>query len=174
MNLQSLRDLYVDSLKDIYSAEKQLIEALPKMAKGAKSPELKTAFEDHLEETRTHVERLEKIFERLGKSPRGKRCKGMEGLIEEGSEMLEADGDESVIDAGLIIGAQKVEHYEIAAYGSVRTFAELLNDTKSAELLQETLDEEGATDQRLTEIAERIVNPESMEAKVDDDGRESM
>lgn len=162
MKLQNLKDLYVDALRDIYNAENQLTKALPKLAKAANAPELKAAFEKHLEETRIQVERLDQIFEDLGASAKGKRCRGMEGIVEEGAEMLEADGDLSVIDAGLIAAAQKAEHYEIANYGCVRTWAEMLGESQAAELLQETLDEEAATDQKLTQLAEHIVNPEAV------------
>jgi len=126
MELKSLRDLYVDELKDLYSAEKQLVKALPKMAKNASNPELSQAFSDHLEETEGHVERLEQILEELGERPGGKKCVGMEGLIEEAKELLEEDAAEDVLDAGLISKAQHVEHYEMAGYGTVRTYARLL------------------------------------------------
>jgi ferritin-like metal-binding protein YciE len=162
MKLDSLKKLYVEELRDLYSAENQLIKALPKMAKGASSAELKQAFEDHLEQTREHVERLDEIFSRLDEKPTGKTCKAMKGLIEEGAEMLEEDGEESVIDAGLIGAAQRVEHYEIAAYGTVRTFANLLGEEEAADLLQQTLDEEGETDKQLSELAEEIVNEEAL------------
>jgi ferritin-like metal-binding protein YciE len=162
MKLDTLKKLYVEELRDIYSAENQLIKALPKMAKGAASDELKQAFEDHLEQTKEHVERLDEIFERLGEKPTGKTCKAMKGLIEEGAEMLEEEGEESVIDAGLIGAAQRVEHYEIAAYGTVRTFANLLGEEEAADLLQQTLDEEGETDKQLSELAEEIVNQEAL------------
>jgi ferritin-like metal-binding protein YciE len=162
MKLDTLKKLYVEELRDLYSAENQLIKALPKMAKGASSAELKQAFEDHLEQTKEHVERLDEIFDRLGEKPAGKTCKAMKGLIEEGSEMLEQDGEASVIDAGLIGAAQRVEHYEIAAYGTVRTFANLLGEEEAADLLQQTLDEEGETDKQLSELAEEIVNQEAL------------
>jgi ferritin-like metal-binding protein YciE len=162
MKLDTLKKLYVEELRDIYNAENQLIKALPKMAKGASSAELKQAFEDHLEQTKEHVERLDEIFGRLGEKPTGKTCKAMKGLIEEGSEMLEEDGEESVIDAGLIGAAQRVEHYEIAAYGTVRTFANLLGEEEAADLLQQTLDEEGETDKHLSELAEEVVNQEAL------------
>ena len=162
MKLDSLKKLYVEELRDLYSAENQLIKALPKMAKGASSSELKQAFEDHLEQTKEHVERLDEIFSRLDEKPTGKTCKAMKGLIEEGSEMLEEEGEESVIDAGLIGAAQRVEHYEIAAYGTVRTFANLLGEEEAADLLQQTLDEEGETDKQLSELAEEIVNEEAL------------
>jgi ferritin-like metal-binding protein YciE len=162
MKLNSLNKLYLEELRDLYSAETQLVKALPKMAKGASSDELKKAFESHLEQTKEHVERLTEIFDRLDEKPTGKTCQGMKGLIEEGSEMLEQEGDESVIDAGLIAAAQRVEHYEIAAYGTVRTFANLLGENDAAELLQQTLDEEGETDKQLSELAEGIVNEKAL------------
>ncbi len=162
MKLNTLQELYIDELRDLYSAENQLLKALPKMAKGASSDELKQAFEDHLEETKVHVERLEEIFEALDESPKGKTCKAMKGLVEEGSEILEEEGEESVLDAGIIAAAQKVEHYEIASYGTVRTLADLLGEKDAVKLLQKTLDEEGAADEKLTELAEDIVNPEAM------------
>jgi ferritin-like metal-binding protein YciE len=158
LSLDTLQDLYVEELKDIYSAENQILKALPKMAKAASNDELRSAFEEHLEVTREQVRRLDTIFDELGQSPRGKHCKGMEGLIEEGSEMIEEDADPDVRDAGLISAAQRVEHYEIAAYGTVRTYAKQLGLTNHAELLQRTLDEEGQTDDRLTELAEGRVN----------------
>lgn len=161
MKLDSLETLYIEELRDLYNAESQLVKALPKMAKGATSSDLKQAFEEHLEQTKVHVERLEEIFEHLDKSPKGKTCKAMKGLIEEGSEILEEEGDESVIDAALIGAAQRVEHYEIAAYGTVRTFANLLGEDEATALLQETLDEEGETDKRLTELAEEVINVEA-------------
>jgi ferritin-like metal-binding protein YciE len=162
MKLDNLRKLYIEELRDLYSAENQLLKALPKMAKGASSDELKQAFENHLQETEGHVERLETIFEDLDESPKGKTCHAMKGLVEEGSEILEEEGEESVLDAGIIAAAQKVEHYEIASYGTVRTFAELLGEKNAAKLLQQTLDEEGAADEKLNELAEGIVNPEAL------------
>ena len=165
MKLDSLETLYVEELRDLYSAEKQLLEALPKMARQASAPELKQAFEDHLGQTEEHVERLEEIFKQLDKKPTGKTCKAMKGLIEEGSEIMEEEGDESVLDAGLIAAAQKVEHYEIAGYGTVRAFANMLGEEDAAELLQQTLDEEGETDKRLSELAEEIVNIEATAGK---------
>ena len=163
MKLDSLRTLWIEEMRDLYNAEHQLLKALPKMAKRASTPELKEAFESHLEETRTHVERLEEIFAKLGKKPSGKTCKAMKGLVEEGSEMLKEDGPDSVIDAGIIAAAQRVEHYEMAGYGAARTFASLLGEDDAEELLQTTLDEEGAADEKLTEIAESIVNEEAEE-----------
>src|ERR1051325_3585163 len=162
MKLENLKSLYTNELRDLYNAENQLVKALPKMAKAASSQELKDAFEKHLEQTETHVERLEEVFEELDENPKGKTCKAMKGLIEEGSEILDKDGDESVIDAGIIVAAQKVEHYEIAGYGSVRTFAQLLGKEKSAELLQTTLEEESETNETLNQLAEGIVNPEAL------------
>ena len=162
MKLDNLRKLYIEELRDLYSAENQLLKALPKMAKGASSDELRQAFENHLQETEGHVERLETIFEDLDESPKGKTCHAMKGLVEEGSEILEEEGEESVLDAGIIAAAQKVEHYEIASYGTVRTFAELLGEKNAAKLLQQTLDEEGAADEKLNELAEGIVNPEAL------------
>ena len=158
-----LRKLYVDELKDLYSAEHQLIKALPKMAKAATSPDLKAAFEAHLKQTREHVSRLERIFEALGHSPKGKHCNGMEGLIEEGSEMIEEDPEAEELDAGLIGAAQRVEHYEIAGYGCVRTYAKLLGESEAVAILEETLNEEKETDSKLTKLAETI-NVEAMES----------
>jgi ferritin-like metal-binding protein YciE len=165
MKLESLETLYIEELRDIYNAENQLVKALPKMAKAASSPELKQAFEEHLEQTQEHVDRLEEIFKKLDKKPSGKTCHAMKGLVEEGSEIIEQEGEDHVIDAGLIAAAQKVEHYEIASYGTVRTWAEILGEDDAAELLQQTLDEEGETDKRLTELAEEIVNVEAAAGK---------
>jgi ferritin-like metal-binding protein YciE len=159
-----LEELLIDELKDIYSAENQIVKALPKMAKAASSPELKRAFERHLEETKRQVERLNQIGEQLEVKLTGKKCKGMEGLIEEGKEIIEEDLDDDTTDAGLIGAAQKVEHYEIAAYGTARTHASLLGYNKVARLLQQTLDEEGATDKKLTALAESVINVEAMQA----------
>lgn len=156
MKMESLQELFISELKDLYSAEKQLLKALPRMAKACDSDELRQGFEDHLAETEGQVERLEQIFEELGVSPRGKKCVGMEGLIEEGKELMEEDAEPEVLDAGLIAAAQRVEHYEIAGYGTARTYAELLGYDKAAKLLQETLDEEGATDKKLSAMAEKI------------------
>jgi ferritin-like metal-binding protein YciE len=162
MKLDTLEKLYVDELRDIYNAENQLLKALPKMAKGSSSPDLKSGFEKHLRQTETHVERLDQIFAELDESPKGKTCHAMKGLIEEGSEILKEDGEESVLDAGIIVAAQKVEHYEMAAYGSARTFARLLGQDKAAELLQSTLDEESETNESLNQLAENMVNPEAL------------
>lgn len=162
MKLDTLKKLYVEELRDVYNAEQQLVKALPKMAKAASAEELRDALQDHLEETKGHVERIEEIFGELDESPKGKTCHGMKGLVEEGSEILEEKGEESVIDSGIIAAAQKVEHYEIATYGTLRTWAELLGESDAADLLQQTLDEEGDADKRLNELAEDIVNPEAL------------
>ena len=169
MKMDSLHELYVEELKDLHSAEKQLVKALPKMAKAATHPELKRAFENHLEETKEHVARLETILGELDELGRGKKCKGMEGLIEEGAELIEEDPEEDVLDAGLITKAQHVEHYEMAGYGTVRTWAQLMGHTEHVRLLQQTLDEEGAADKLLTELAERSINIEANEEGMDED-----
>ena len=158
MSLDSLQALFLNELKDVYHAEKQLVEAWPRLAKAARSTELQQAFTSHLQETQGQVERLELIFEELGEAARGKRCKGMEGLIEEGKEILEEEGDGSVIDAALISAAQRVEHYEIAAYGCLRTYAQLLGHQSAVKLLEQTLAEEEAADEKLTAIGEQGVN----------------
>jgi ferritin-like metal-binding protein YciE len=165
MKLASLKDLYVSELKDLYSAENQILKALPKMAKAASSTELQDAFREHLEQTKVHVERLEEIFGKLDTSPKGKKCQAIEGLIEEGKELMQEDADPEVLDAGLISAAQKVEHYEMAGYGCVRTYAQLLGDKEAADLLQQTLDEEGETDQKLTELAETVINLEAADSE---------
>ncbi|HEX5044743.1 MAG TPA: ferritin-like domain-containing protein [Candidatus Polarisedimenticolaceae bacterium] len=167
MALNELRDLYVHELRDLYNAEKQITKALPKMIKAANHDELRSAFEEHLEVTREQMSRLEQIFEAMGERPSGPKCKGMEGLIEENKEMMEEDAEPSVCDAALIVGAQKVEHYEIAGYGSVRTFAEMLGETQAARLLERTQREEEETDRKLSEIA-RIVNEEAESGSEDD------
>jgi ferritin-like metal-binding protein YciE len=158
MEMNDLQDLFIEELKDLYSAEKQLLRALPRVAKAAENAELKSALQNHVRETEVHVQRLEQIFEKLGASGRGKKCKGMEGLIEENKEMLEEDAEPEVLDAGLIVGCQKVEHYEIAGYGSVVTFAKLLGDQESARLLAQTLNEDERTDKLLSQIAESSIN----------------
>jgi ferritin-like metal-binding protein YciE len=163
MELSSLRELYISELRDLYSAENQILKALPKMAKTASSDELKNGFNEHLEQTKTHVERLEQIFKDLDVSPKGKKCKGMEGLIEEGKELMEEDAQPEVLDAGLICAAQKVEHYEMAGYGCVRTYARMLGDEEAAELLQQTLQEEEETDKKLTDLAESTINLQAAE-----------
>jgi ferritin-like metal-binding protein YciE len=156
MESNALKKLYVDELKDLYSAENQLLKALPKMAKAAASDDLRNAFDEHLEQTHQHVTRLEKIFQELDESAKGKKCRGMEGLIEEGGEMIEEDREPEELDAGLIAAAQRVEHYEIAGYGCVRTYANLLGESEAASLLEQTLAEEKETDQKLTALAEQI------------------
>ena len=156
MHLEDLRDLYIDQLRDLYNAENQLLKALPKMAKAASNEDLSQSFLDHLEETKGHVDRLKEIFDKLGKKPNGKTCKAMQGLVEEGAEAIDEDADPQVKDAGLIAAAQRVEHYEMAGYGTVRSFAKLLGDTQAAKLLQQTLEEEGAADKKLTKLAESI------------------
>jgi ferritin-like metal-binding protein YciE len=153
---KGLKELYIDELKDLYSAETQLVKALPKMAKSAASDELRQGFEEHLEQTKGHVQRLEQIFEALGESPKGKKCKGMEGLIAEGSEVAEEGYEGNILDAALIGAAQRVEHYEIAGYGTVRAMAEVLGEDEHVSLLTETLDEEKETDEKLTELAEEV------------------
>jgi ferritin-like metal-binding protein YciE len=159
--MDSFDDLFLHELQDLYSAEKQILTALPKMAKKASSGELRQAFESHLAQTRGHVERLEKIFQDLALSPGRHKCKAMEGLIEEGSELLKADIEDAIRDAALIGAAQRVEHYEMAGYGTARTYAEMLGHADAAELLQQTLDEEKETDQSLTELALTSVNVEA-------------
>lgn len=161
MEMETLKDLYVEELKDLWSAEKQLVKALPKMAKAASHPELKKAFQAHLATTEKHVSRLEKICADLDVSPRGKKCVGMEGLIKEGSELIGEKPDQDVLDAGLIAAAQHVEHYEMAGYGCVRTYARQLGYDAQADILQTTLNEEGDSDKLLTSIAERSVNIEA-------------
>lgn len=156
MELETLKDLYIHELKDLYSAENQIIKALPKMAKAATNPKLIDGFKKHLEETKEHATRLETILKSHDETTRGPKCKGMEGVVKEGAEMIEEDATDEVRDAGLISAAQRVEHYEMAGYGTARTYANLLGDSKGAKLLQRTLDEEGATDKKLTKLAESI------------------
>jgi ferritin-like metal-binding protein YciE len=168
MNLSSMCDLLVNELKDLHSAETQLVKALPKMAKKASTASLKEAIESHLEETKGHVERLQQIADILECKLTGQKCKAMEGLVEEGSEMLSNKGEEAVIDAGIIAAAQRVEHYEIAAYGSARAMAQLLGHDDVVQLLQQTLDEEKAADKKLTDIVEEEVYPHAMESAQSD------
>jgi ferritin-like metal-binding protein YciE len=166
MKLQSMEELLLHECKDLLSAEKQLVKALPKMAKGAANEALSAAFTEHLEQTKTHVERLEQVISSLGASPRAEHCKGMEGLIEEGAELLEEDADAMVKDAALIGAAQKVEHYEISGYGTARTLAEILGQKAAVKLLQQTLDEEKETDAKLTKLAlsqSRVNSPAAAE-----------
>src|SRR5687768_415902 len=161
--MHSLESLYVEELKDAYNAEKQILQALPKMAKAATSEELQTAFNDHLKQTKRHAERLEQILKDMGETVTGKKCEGMEGIIREATHLIEEEGDPEVIDAGLIGAAQKVEHYEIATYGTLRTFAQHLGDEEAAGLLQETLDEEGEADKKLTRLAVTGINQQASE-----------
>jgi ferritin-like metal-binding protein YciE len=163
MKVESIEDLFLDELKDLYSAEKQITKALPKMVKAASTQELSAAFDSHLQETKGHVERLEEIFEKLGKRGTGKTCEGMKGVLEEGSEVVQEMEKGPVRDAALIAAAQRVEHYEIAGYGSVRSFAELLGKQDIVELLEETLQEEKAADEKLTTIS-GSVNQEAQAA----------
>lgn len=156
MAVESLNELLVEQLRDLYDAENQLIKALPKMAEGANSEELREAIEEHLEQTKGHARRIETVFENLGERAKAKKCKGMEGLIKEGSETLEEDMDPDVKDAAIIAAAQRVEHYEIAGYGTARTMANLLGEREAASLLEETLNEEKQADSKLTELAEDI------------------
>ena len=160
---ESLKKLYVNELKDLYSAENQLVKALPKMAKAASSDELRRGFEQHLAQTKGHVERLEKIFSSLDESPKGKKCMGIEGLIKEGSEVIGEDLEDAIMDAALIGAAQRVERYEIAAYGTVREFAKILDEPKHASLLEEILNEEKETDQKLTDLS-REINTQATDA----------
>lgn len=160
----TMDELLVDELRDLYDAEKQLTKALPKMAKASSSEQLRSAFEEHLQQTEGHVERLEQIFEQLGHKATGKKCAAMSGLIKEGEEVASETADDSVRDAGLIAAAQKVEHYEISGYGSVRTHAQMLGHDQAVRLLQETLDEEKQTDQKLNTLAEGMINQQAMHA----------
>ncbi len=156
MEQNRLKHLYVEELKDLYSAENQLLKALPKMAKAATSKDLKAGFEEHLGQTKEHVARLETIFKGLGENPKGKKCKGMEGLITEGAELIEEDPEPEELDAGLISAAQRVEHYEMAGYGCVAAYAKLLGEDQAATLLKQTLEEEKETDAKLTQLSGRI------------------
>jgi ferritin-like metal-binding protein YciE len=161
MELNTLQDLFMDVLKDTYDAEHQITKALPKMAKAASTPELKAAFEEHLNQTEGHINRLEQVFEGQGKKATRKSCKGMKGLLEEGSELIKEDAEPAVLDAGLIAAAQKVEHYEISAYGTLIAYANLLGASDAVELFQQTLEEEKQTDENLTELAENSINIEA-------------
>jgi ferritin-like metal-binding protein YciE len=158
MELQTLKDLYLHELKDLFSAEQQLVKALPKMAKAASNKELAAGFKEHLEQTRGHAKRLEQILSSHKATTRGPKCKGMEGIVAEGAEMIEEEADDEVKDAGLISAAQRVEHYEMAGYGTACAYAELLGDQEGAELLQTTLEEERQTDQKLSKLAKSAIN----------------
>jgi ferritin-like metal-binding protein YciE len=161
MKLESLNDLYLSELRDLYSAEDQIVKALPKMIEKAESANLRNALTSHLEQTRNHVTRLEQIFEMHGEQAKKQKCKGMQGVLEEGDEMVGKDATPAVRDAAIISACQRVEHYEMAAYGTVRTYAEQMGQQRAAALLKETLDEETAADQKLTEIARKRVNIEA-------------
>ena len=161
MEMESLQDLMLEELKDIYNAEAQLLKAMPRMLKKAKNQQLKAAFETHMKETEGQIDRLEQVFEALGEKAKGKKCHAMEGLLEEAKEMMGEDMEDDVMDAALIAAAQKVEHYEIASYGTVRTWAQLLGNKDVTKLLQQTLDEEGKTDKLLTKLAESSINIEA-------------
>jgi ferritin-like metal-binding protein YciE len=169
----TLHDAFLDELRDAYDAEKQLIKALGKMAKAANTPDLKDAFETHLEETRGHVERLDQVFESLDEKPRGKHCDGIEGIIEEGKAVMEEDFDETTMDACLIAAGQRAEHYEMAAYGTLVAWARGMGHTEAERLLQETLDEEKAADQKLTQLAEGGINQEAADAAHPDEDEEA-
>jgi len=160
MKLDSLRTLYLHELNDLHDAESQLLKALPRMAKAASSEDLRLAFEKHLDQTQEHVERLDRAFSLIKEKPSRTPCKAMKGILEETEEMINADGDPAIKDAGLISAAQRVEHYEMAGYGCARTYAEMLGEQDSADLLQKTLDDERATDESLTELAERVIHAE--------------
>jgi ferritin-like metal-binding protein YciE len=158
MKLESLRDLFLEQIQDLYDAEKHIVKALPKMEKAATATELKAAFKKHLKETETHVTRLEQVFELLGEKAKAKTCKAMQGIIAEGEATLKEDAEPEVLDAALIADAQRVEHYEIAGYGTLRAYAKLLQETACLKLIEATLKEEKATDEALTEIAESVIN----------------
>ena len=164
MKTETMDDLFLAEIKDLYDAEKQLVKALPKMAKASSSQELKEAFQEHLEQTKGHVSRLEQVFQAIGQKAAGKKCAAMTGLIEEGEEIIDQIEQSPLRDAALIAGAQKVEHYEIAGYGTLRTFAQLLGHRDAASLLEQTLNEEKETDEKLTELAESVVNDEAAQA----------
>ena len=164
MKFNNLHDLFISELKDLYSAEKQIVRALPKMAKAASSSELQDAFQEHLKQSKGHIDRLDEIFDMLQVSSRNKKCKGIEGIIGEGEELIskgKKNSNPDALDAGIVAAAQKVEHYEIAGYGTVRTYASMLGHDKAANLLQQTLDEEKETDQKLTQLAETMINVEA-------------
>lgn len=171
MAKNSLQELYIDELKDLFSAENQITKALPKMAKAASSDELRQGFEEHLEQTKGQIERLQQIFQMLGEKPTGKKCMGMEGLLKEGAEVMGEDYEDAVMDAALISAAQRVEHYEIAGYGAVIAYAEVLGESEQASLLRETLEEEKETDEKLTDLS-KDVNAEAQEGSADADAEE--
>jgi ferritin-like metal-binding protein YciE len=173
MKIKNLQDLYIEELRDIYSAETQILKALPKMVDAATSDELRSALDDHLEQTKEQVERLDEVFQSLGANPKGKKCAAMEGLIKEADERLEEDMDENVRDAAIIGACQRVEHYEIAAYGTVCTYAKLLDRDDDLDLLGQTLDEEKEADETLTDIAESSINVEAAETDAEEEGEEA-
>jgi ferritin-like metal-binding protein YciE len=173
MKMNTLKDLYLDELKDVYDAEQQIAKALPKMAKEATNEELRAAVEQHLDQTQTQIERLEQIFEELGEKAKGVKCEAAKGLIEEAKSMMEDAEDDDTRDAAIIAAAQKIEHYEIATYGTLRTYAELLGFDEQAELLQETLDEEKETDENLTELAVSCINIEAAEEDEEEEEEKS-
>jgi len=168
----SLRQLYIDELRDLYNAETQLTKALPKMAKASSNDELREAFQEHLRQTSEQVSRLEQIFDMLGEKPTGKKCLGMEGLVKEGAETMKEDYEDSLMDAAIIGAAQRVEHYEIAAYGTVREFAQLLGEDEHVPLIEQTLEEEKQTDEKLTQLAEQI-NSQAQEEAEQEAGQET-
>lgn len=172
MKHNALKDLYIDELRDLYDAENRLVKALPKLAKAATSEDLRAGFEAHLEQTRGHVERLQEIFQGLGEKPTGKKCAGMMGLVKEGEEIMDEDFEGEVMDAALISAAQRVEHYEIAAYGCVAAWAELLGENEAQGLLEKTLEEEKETDQKLTELSEQINVEAKSESEEGEEGEE--
>lgn len=172
MKLNNLQDLFLEELKDMYSAESQIIKALPKLARQCTNSELKDALEHHLEQTRGHKERLEKIFEGLGQKAKAKMCKGMEGILAEGEELLKQEAEDSVMDAGIIAGGQRVEHYEMAAYGTLRSYAEVLGLDEAQRLLQQTLDEEKEADKKLSDIAESFINEMAISGDTEESGEE--
>jgi ferritin-like metal-binding protein YciE len=171
-NTGTLHDAFVDELRDAYDAEKQLTKALPKMAKAASSPDLRAAFEEHLEETRGQIERLEQVFDRLDEKVRGKHCDGIAGIIEEGKNVMEEDFDDATMDACLIAGGQRAEHYEMAAYGTLIAWAKAMGHTEAANLLQQTLDEEKAADEKLSALAEGGINQDAADVAHSDENEE--
>jgi len=173
-DVKTMEDLFLEEIRDLLDAEKQITKALPKMAKAATSEELSSAFNEHLEQTRGHIERLERIFSELGAKSGGVKCKGMEGLLKEGDEMVSTTDPGPVRDAGLIGAAQRVEHYEMAGYGVARTFAQLLGRDEAADLLQETLEEERETDENLTSIAESMINERALSESRESGARTGM
>jgi len=174
MPKESLRELYVNEMKDLYSAEIQLVKALPKMAKASSNAELRRSFEEHLRQTSEHVSRLEQIFEALGEKPTGKKCVGMEGLVKEGAETISEDYEDALMDAAIIGAAQRVEHYEIAGYGTVRAIAEVLGENEHVSLLEQTLEEEKQTDEKLTQLAEQINSQAGEGEEAETEARETV